>query len=195
MTWARLKGTCARLRRKEVPYLVVISVAIAGWSITHVADRVLNAPVVEYSTEIDATTDPRTIRVTILNLSNKAFRDLKFELQGVSVNACETPMSFEPPAWASVGIPKQGTDAVGFEVSQLQPNWKVTMCGVYRGGGKEPFFVLKDVGQVQSIELRQPDCATRILKHEAKLMLALAAIGFAGIVVWIFFGMEVNEVV
>ena len=179
----------AHLNKKEIPYLITILVAIVGWSITHVADRVLNAPVVEYSTKIDIATDPRTVRVTILNLSNKAFLNLRFELQGKTVKACNIPMSFEPPAWASDLPPDEGTDGVSFVVSQLQPNWKVTMCGVYTDG-KEPLFVLKDGGQGQPIELRQPDFATWILKHEAELMSVLAAIGFLGIVAWILFGRE-----
>jgi len=145
-----------RINKKEVPYLITILVAIAGWSITHVADRVLKAPVVEYSTKIDTTTDPRTIRVTILNLSNKAFFNLRFELQGKTVKACNIPMGFEPPAWASNLPPDEGTDGVSFTISQLQPNWRLTMCGVYTGS-KEPLFILKDSGQGQPIELRRPE--------------------------------------
>jgi hypothetical protein len=180
----------ARLNKKEIPYLITILVAIVGWSITHVADRVLKSPVVEYSTSVDTTSEPRTIKVTILNLSNKAFVNLRFELQGQGVKACNVPMSFRPPAWASNSVPEEGTDGVGFVISQLQPNWKVTMCGEYRGGGKDPLFVLKDGSPDQSIELRQPDLATWILKHEAELMIVLAAIGSLGVVAWIVFGIE-----
>lgn len=178
------------LNKKETPYLITILVALAGWSITHVADRVLKSPVVEYTISTNTTVDPRIIKVSALNLSNKAFANLRFELQGANVKACNPPMAFEPPAWASSSGPEEGTDGVGFVISQLQPNWQITICGLYRGD-KAPIFVLKDAGGPdQPIELRQPALATWVLKNEACLMIVLAGLAFVGIGAWILFGSE-----
>jgi len=179
----------ARLNAKDVPYLITILVAIAAWAITHVADRLLKSPVIEYSIDKSLAGATRTVKVTILNLSSTAFFGQKFELQGTGLKPCTVAMDFQPPAWASGSTPEPGTNGVAFVIDQLQPGWSVVLCGTYPASGPEPAFLLKD-GAKQAIELRQRGLRTWIVKYETELIIALALSAILLFVLWLAFGKE-----
>jgi hypothetical protein len=173
---------------KEVPYLVTVLVAILAWSITHIADRVVTSPTVEFSLRAEKSSSGQTIKVTLRNLSDRSFVNLRFELQGNNIRPCSRPMVFEPPAWASSSGPEQGTDAVAFQVSQLQPGWTVILCGSYQANDQEPLFVLKSSQNNQAIMLRRPGLATWILRFETALIATLAIAAALAIAVWLAAG-------
>lgn len=189
MRWALL---CKRLSRKEVPFLVTLFAACAGWAINHVVDRVLDSPTIVYKTDIVAASNGKIVKVTMTNLSKQAFFGLKFEIQAPGIRICDTPPKYEPPAWPSNKPPAQGTDGVAFIIDQLHPSWEMSMCAKLNGD-KTPVFLLRETGSSssqgesskQAVRLVKPSLETFFVRHNLILMGLLALASLIAFIYWL----------
>ena len=172
------------LGSKDAPYLVTILVACLGWSITHLAGRVLDAPTVEYRTNTSSAKGPYVFTVHVTNLSKKAFFKLEFEIQAPDIAPCETPLALAPPAWSTGRAPVKGTNGVVYFLDQLQPGWEVEICSVHKSN-ITPIFVLKNAPE-QALELVQPSLRTFIARNEVCLLLALVIALLVAFVTWLW---------
>src|SRR5688572_24867253 len=102
MSWKIIR---ARLSQKEVPFLVTLLLAWSGWGIGHMVDRVIESPTVEYDITSVTQGAEKLTTVHLANLSNQAFYDLKFEIQGEKALPCQTALQNVQPAWPWNGGP------------------------------------------------------------------------------------------
>lgn len=180
-----------RLSAKEVPFLVTLFLAWAGWAIGHIVDRVVSSPTIEYKMVATTTGDKTTTNVYLTNLSQQAFFGLAFEVQGKDVVPCEKPLHNTPPAWPWNEAPKAGTGGVRFQVAQFHPDWEISMCTTSARDVETRFFLRETAlgggNSRQAVRLVAPSWETCFVRHEMALIIALFIFGSLMAVGWFFY--------
>jgi hypothetical protein len=187
---AKRKTWLDQISATSAPYLVSMLLAAAGWAVTHVVDRTLASPIIEYRTFVKpAESGERHFRVSLSNLSTQAFSDTTFEIQGSDeatlVSACDPPWEQRSPAWVSETRPESGNNAIRFRLSQIHPDWQVTLCVIFKGKGA-PNFILKETERGRPLRLIGCSIETFFVRHETQILLCLAGIWVVGSLLLIF---------
>jgi len=181
-----------RFSAKSAPYLVSLLLAAAGWAVTHVVDRTLASPIIEYRTLIrPGANDDQQFRVSLSNLSSQAFANTTFEIQGSKnatlLSACDPPWEEREPAWVSETSPEMGNNAIKYNLSQLHPGWEVTLCAKFKGSGS-PNFILKSTKDGRPLKLERCSIETYFVRHETGILLSLAVLWILWSLVLLFRG-------
>lgn len=69
------------IKLDKIPYLLTVLFLLLGWSVSHIADRLLSAPIVEYHYDEAIKGDVKTVEYTINNISyDKLYKNLRFSI-------------------------------------------------------------------------------------------------------------------
>jgi hypothetical protein len=117
---------------EKAPYVVTVILAVLGWSVTHVVDRVTGNPILEYRVESESagreavTIQNVTRDHTFRNLTLVFTADIAGSITSVSVIPFEPAFEGDEP-WLIHGRTAQ------FTFPQLQPGWKFQIKLGYTG--------------------------------------------------------------
>ena len=171
------------IRDSEFPFLVTILFAVVGWSITHIVDRAIDAPLIMYEEQFRDAACPKVYSITVRNLSrDRNFAGLVITFIGASQkDRFENPMSVADfPAGDAIEVITSG--GVSFTFPALQPGWRVELSAEYLGDGRPQFRVEESPS---ALELAEKGWRTWLVQNEITLLIAIAALATLVIVFWL----------
>lgn len=186
------RGLRQRLSAKEVPFLVALFLAWAGWAVGHFVDRVVESPTIEYRMDPVAEGGMVMTKVYLTNLSRQAFFDLRFELQGQGIRPCNPPgVRQTPPAWPTSKDPRPGTDGIVFDIQQIHPDWRFSICAI-TPKDVPPHLYLRETGKDgpgtrQALRLIEHSWETWFVRNELNLVIGLFVIASLLAITWLMF--------
>lgn len=179
------------IKIKKFPYLVTILFLSIGWGLTHIVDRILQSPIIEYKLTVkECSKDWKILSYLITNISrDKSFQGLKFSLvledskKGRFLSIIGPKLY--PPIWESKSgeKPHLEPEYVEFDVKELQPNSKV---GVEIKLSGDYYPDLRFSSENQTIILLKANCETFLVKNEFYIILGLIGFWFVLIVFYLY---------
>jgi hypothetical protein len=159
----------------KAPYLVTLIVAGLAWTITHLADRLLAAPLLTYHSQILASAGKKSFYLTFKNITrDKTFRNVRLILTAargdVLTEAAVIPVQ---PAWEG---DQPGTTAgrtFEYTFSEMQPGSQFEVSVVF-GGPDRPTLRMSTDG---TINIMTPSWQTYVVENEVWMLVWLFAIG------------------
>lgn len=178
-----------KLSAKEIPFLLTLLFAASGWSMTHLVDRVVSSPTIEYKTEVEYTKTQKNFVVTLTNLSRQYFKGLKFEITeiGADIRLIGKPGRENlAPAWTFTtdANPSITNKSVAYMVDQFHPDWRIKISIGFEGIGL-PKFYLKETGNDQPVRLVESGLETFFAKNEACILFLLGFMWSGLAVIWL----------
>jgi hypothetical protein len=197
------------LVRKELPFLLAGLAAVLCWLLSHITSRLLDARLIEYSSErTDRKDGSEVIVYTIKNLTRSAvFTDLNFTLDvegdGSILGNPEhkyktnTPVAPLPEFLPDSAVEKAGLTAnlsndttLQCHIAQLHPQRRATLTLFVTSGTQVPLrFQIKTgeaKGDVLPVLFEERSFWTRIVEYEFELALGLAAFIALAILIYAF---------
>ena len=172
---------------EKLPYVVTLLFAAIGWGVTHIVDRVLNSPIVEYRTEVVEGSD-RTTRTFVARLRNmsrdRAYTNLtvEFLLPPSSTGKFTTgTVDAKPPAAFGSRPPKMAGGSAKFDIPALFPSWEIALIANYTGD-EIPELRLEKANPAP--RLVRPSLETFLVDHEVKIILG-AIVLWAGLILFL----------
>ncbi len=176
---------------EKVPTLVVIFLTAAGWVVTHIVDRVLNSPTVEYAIEqIDIKKDGgSSVAQEIVHLenlsANMSFNGLEFALRPKRINddllfindasnGFISEIRPYAPVWPGDMTVTTEEKGVKYTIGSLPPRGKIDLIAYFHGT-VAPELVSYSTGPV--MVLLPPSIETFFARHEACVLIAAVIIG------------------
>ncbi len=115
-------------QQEKMPYLLTLLIALCGWGFTHIVDRLLQSPVVEYEmATTSAENGSQTLRCTITNISrDRLFQDITFKLlpHSPKYRFSKCKMTIFPPADLEENL-ECDADYITFAIPEFQPGWRL----------------------------------------------------------------------
>ncbi|WP_341705257.1 hypothetical protein [Ferrovibrio sp.] len=163
------------------PLFVSLFTGILAWSISHLADRVIESPSLLYSSTVESLTDPsisietdpKTLTVRLQNLSrDKTFKNVEILLTapaGSSMNA----FRITPTQPAHEGNNPQILAGLSGRalLPEIQPNWKFDIVAEF-------------VGETPSVRISAPNSVMRLIEPGFEATLAKNEFGILVAVVF-----------
>lgn len=157
----------------RLPLLVTIALTAVGWSVVHLVDRLLSAPIIEmYLSEPAAST--MTLRLTNLT-HDTVFRDLDLLLTAPEDGHIRH-FAIVPVQPASEGQEPATTAgrSAEFKFPELQPGGTFYVEAIFDGAMKPSIRILLPSGPIRVVS---PSLETFILKNETWILGGLIAGG------------------
>jgi len=158
-------------RTESITILLSSILAVEGWLLTHIADRINQSPLLEYRVDHEEGGEGRKLILQVQNLSrNISYKNLDIVVtagRGGTIESTEVV----PVVPASEGdeAPVEAKYSSRFTIPNLMPSSIVRAYIAYKG--TDPFFRLSS--NDQPIMAVQPNAETFIARHEVVLLILL----------------------
>jgi hypothetical protein len=176
------------LRLKEAPYAVTFLVAALAWSVTHIVDRLIQMPIIEYNLSDPQTMGSRVVKCEVTNICDKVFRNLNLYLsaaEGAKIKISDPEIGFikpiMPDQFQSRAAYIQGDNAAYF-VPELQPECSASIEARINGVGSVD---LRYNSGTESIRLIERGFETWLVKNEIAIMISLFVFWLAVLVLYV----------
>lgn len=160
----------------KIPFLITLILAIIGWAVTHLVDRISSAPTIEFRTSTRAYTGNNIFIVQLTNLSSDhAFRNLLLQLQAPSggkvtgLHILPVQPAFEGDDPTHVA---QSGDA-WFKFAELQPEGTFYAEATYVGDPPKVRISLP----TKSARIVAPSLETALVRNELAVLIGLICAG------------------
>jgi hypothetical protein len=170
----------------KAPYIVTILMAALTWALTHVADRLLATPMLQYEVQDLSSQGRQTQYLTFKNITrDKTFRGVHLVLTAPA-DGLFTQGAVIPVQPASEGDKPYQLVGRTFEFTfpELQPGWKVEISVDYTGSGR-PSIRLSSSDQ--TIYAVKPSLETWLVEYDLEVLLGLAVLWIVLLgLIWLF---------
>lgn len=169
------------LTNKEFPYLLTILFVLVGWSFTHVVNRLLQSPTLEYKIR-ESREKANSLSYEIENITrDKLFKDLTFLLLfdgPAKEKLIKADLVVLPPARISGEVklpPVVEAEYAKFFVPEFHPNWRMALKVELKVGLSEKEYprLRFSTGDDKPIRLVPASFETFLVKHEFSIILIL----------------------
>lgn len=205
------------LTKKEAPFLLGTLAAILCWLLSHISSRLLDARLIEYSSDRKSRKDgAEEITYTIKNLTRTAvFTDLSFilDVEGegsllgnpLFTYPANTPQVSAPDMMPDAAVQKEGFTTESFSndttlkctIKQLHPQRTATLKVFVTKGTQAPLrFQIKPPdarGDVLPVLFEERSFWTRIVEYEFYVALVLSGLVLISIVFYAVFLSRIPE--
>jgi hypothetical protein len=164
-----------RLAKEKMPYLVTLLFGALGWGATHTVDRLLESPIIEYTTWAAPATQFRIFSLSIYNVSQKqAFNGLTLVFLLPKGSGKFLPNSARivasPPAWEGEAAPDTRQQSIIFTLPTLHPDGQVRFEAGFEGDTLPAIRLSTAVGPVRLVP---PSLETFLVKHELCVLIGM----------------------
>jgi hypothetical protein len=169
----------------KAPYVVTILMAALTWSLTHVADRLLATPMLQYEVQDLSSQGRQTQYLTFKNITrDKTFRGVRLVMTAPA-DGLFTQGAVIPVQPASEGDRPYQMVGRTFEFTfpELQPGWKVEISVDYTGSAPP---TIRLSSSEQTIYAVKPSVETWLVEYELYILIGFAAIWvFLLVLIWL----------
>jgi len=181
-------GLSVILKSENMPFFITAIIAILGWSLTHIVDRLIKSPIIEY--KIIERIEGKQIK-SVYQFTNitrdRLFKNIEFQLLLDNPSTGNFFIEDEcflqiPPPLNIKGKEKKGLSYFNFRVDALHPNCSIRAVVKISGDNKPTVHFItyenKD-NKTQPIMLVSNSFDTYLIKNELELIKYL-------ILIWLF---------
>ena len=163
----------------KAPFFVTLVLAIIGWAVAHIVDRVVTAPTIEFRTSTLHQDGQKILGVTLTNLTaDKTFRGLRLVLvsppggtiQLMEVFPVEPAFEGDEPATVESNSVRS---SASFRFAEIQPEGSLEARASYRGQMPRIRITL-DSGTARLV---RPSIETWLARHEFGVFCGLVLLG------------------
>ena len=184
------------LTLEKIPYLLTMLFALIGWTLTHIADRLLQSPIIEYRVEEQQDNNDRTVSLTLTNISkDKLFKDVQFDwlIQDINKGKFIRDSSYltEFPPMTLQTTEETEEDHVRFTIKEFHPSWKLQLTSKVLGSALPTlhFSTMSNIQEknptVEPIFLIDASFETFLVKNELEILFYLLLLWFLLIMAYI----------
>jgi hypothetical protein len=177
----------------KIPYLLTILIALSGWTLNHLVDRLLLSPIIEYSEHTD--TCPKQVSYTFRNLSrDKVFSDLTLHFlirekrEGEFVTDQCKVLNI-PPSYRR-DEPVKTKDSFSIGLPEFHPGWLIIIQLTLSENVKPTlhFSTVKDGNQeIEPVLLMEAGLETFLVKNEFQIMILLLGLWIILIIIYFIY--------
>jgi hypothetical protein len=168
----------------KFPYLLAALFGILTWATTHIADRLINSPIIKYKTEEKKVGSHVEVVYHIKNVSkDKAFEKIDFFLEAENPDTiyCLERELF-PPIKVNSTIDTYGTseNTANAHIDRFQPNEYFDM----KISKKLEKIIDLRISSTSTVILEEENIETFILEYESEILLAIIVISILSITIY-----------
>jgi hypothetical protein len=171
---------------EKFPYLLTLLVGLIGWGLTHIVDRLIGSPIIEYSISKDQNQDTLQLAYEIHNINrSKKFNDVDFLLRtDVPTNKfIQAHYRINPPMKIDETNDKFYYDSSFYEarIKQFQPDFCFKI--IIKKLGKE--VTPLRISSASPVKLTESCWETYLLKNEFHLIFFLILLWLLMLMIYI----------
>jgi hypothetical protein len=174
----------------KFPYLLTILIALAGWSLSRIIEKITEAPTIEYSVKtVKEDSGKKTYRLYIHNISKTLLKKMVFKISyyDSQLNKISNPNIITiPPAFKddlAVGDDAPNNEYATYEINQMQPGWKYILTADIEGDDL-PVFYMKSVND-ETIRMKELGIETLLIRGQTYIIVGLFLIWSVLIVIYL----------
>jgi len=189
-----MKQLISVFKLDKIPYLLTVLFLLLGWSVSHIADRLLSAPIVEYSYKESIHGDIDNVEYTINNISyDKLYKKIIFSIlpsAGTNINIDTVEVKPVPPMVLE-NEPQFTNDCINIEIPEFHPGTSIKILFELPKGSKHNLHFSSDN---TAIKLVKSCLMTLVVKHELTILLAMVALWLILIITYFaFIAININN--
>ncbi|MCH8182827.1 MAG: hypothetical protein IID55_06570 [Proteobacteria bacterium] len=165
----------------EVSTIVATAfLAIVGWGITHIVDRLTESPILAYDITFNETPNGKRFKVVFRNLArNQNFANVEIVFISEREDRFSNPKSVaDPPGWDATAQLGPNGDSVTFKFDQFQPGWVVSAAADYTGRRKPQVRLVRSTSN--PVKLVESGVTTFVIQKEMHILLFVIVVALIG---------------
>jgi len=165
------RSITALLLEERAPFVLAALLAFVSWTVTHVVDTILKAPIVKY----EQINEDGQVHFDLTNISDTLFKDLQISVllrRGIATEVETNVMPHLPMIVDKLKEPLVSSDSVIFTIAELHPGWRIRLTLRVQ---PETVLGIGFKGHDAALRLEPGSLATRLVENETPVLIALAS--------------------